>query len=131
MFILISFNFGNNVIYMLIITLLTLTRSSLGKALFAVYYVDLNVCLCKKHTLLQLKMPTKCSVSGCENYYSKGVPFFDVPSPLKYKFCSEKAELSKKRRTLWLEAMGILKDSSKILRICSKHFVTGKFDCQF
>ncbi|XP_018563730.1 uncharacterized protein LOC108905382 isoform X2 [Anoplophora glabripennis] len=71
-------------------------------------------------------MPTKCSVNGCENYYSKGVPFFDVPSPIKYKFCSKKAELSKKRRKLWLDAMGLTNDSSDVLRICSKHFITGK-----
>ncbi|KAJ8927094.1 hypothetical protein NQ314_020366 [Rhamnusium bicolor] len=72
-------------------------------------------------------MPTKCSIRGCDTFYARGKPFFNLPTEVKYKYAWDKAQLAKKRRKLWLEAMGLLDDEpSKMIRICSKHFLSGK-----
>ncbi|XP_023024301.2 uncharacterized protein isoform X2 [Leptinotarsa decemlineata] len=75
-------------------------------------------------------MPVTCIVVSCGSRNNKDkIGFYSVPTVSKHKFLTDKNELSKKRRALWLAAIkrDDLTDSKiKYQKVCSRHFITGK-----
>lgn len=76
-------------------------------------------------------MPSFCAVVGCGSRGQRDdVKFFRIPAVVQYKHKLYLVELSKLRRELWLDALrraDLTENKLKYLRICSKHFIGGKY----
>lgn len=76
-------------------------------------------------------MPSFCAVVGCGSRGLRDdVKFFRIPAVVKYKHKQYLVELSKLRRKQWLDALrraDLTEKKLKYLRICSKHFIGGKY----
>lgn len=75
-------------------------------------------------------MPQTCLVVDCGSRSNRDdVRFFSVPTVLNFRFVTDKNELSKKRRALWIAAIkrdDLTESKLKNQRVCSRHFITGK-----
>lgn len=76
-------------------------------------------------------MPVTCLVVGCGSRSNRdNVKFFSVPAVLGHRFVTDKNELSQRRRAAWISAIKrdyLTETKLKNQRVCSKHFITGKF----
>lgn len=75
-------------------------------------------------------MPTFCGVVNCGSRGTRDlVNFYRLPSELSLKHKQILNDLSKLRRQKWLEAIrraDLTETKLKYLRVCSKHFISGK-----
>lgn len=74
-------------------------------------------------------MPDGCSVLLCSNLRKRdNVQLFRIPTVRTLLRNAELIDLSIRRRDAWLQALG--RDNTKntkYLRVCSKHFISGKY----
>lgn len=75
-------------------------------------------------------MPVTCLVVDCGSRSNRdNVSFYAVPAILNHVFLTDKNELSKRRRALWIAAIkrdDLTESKLKNQRVCSKHFIMGK-----
>lgn len=74
-------------------------------------------------------MPLTCIAVGCGSRSNRdNVKFYCVPALTNHKFLTNKNELSRKRREMWLAAIkrdDLTEAKIKNQRVCSQHFITG------
>jgi len=82
-----------------------------------------------------VNMPRMCVIKGCRSTASEkdaGVKFYSFPNEKRTILDDEEKQLASRRRKLWLErAEFVESDINSASKVCSKHFVNGKYSFNF